>query len=57
MCFYFFVDHGRTKIETLVLAPRLLLPAVAFLLVGYAEMAAGLAARFRALRRVLRLSE
>jgi len=45
MCFYFFVDRGRTRLETLVLAPRLILPVVAFLLVGYADLLAGLAER------------
>jgi hypothetical protein len=37
MCFYFFVDRGRTFAETLLMSPRLILPAVAFLLIGYAE--------------------
>jgi hypothetical protein len=43
MCFYFFIDTGRQMLETLVMSPRLILPAVAFLLVGYADCAAGLA--------------
>jgi hypothetical protein len=46
MCFYFFVDSGRSRLETLVLAPRLLLPVVVFLLVGYADMLAVLTRRF-----------
>ncbi len=41
MCFYFFVDRGPTLLETLVLAPRLILPVVAFLLLGYADGLAG----------------
>jgi hypothetical protein len=42
---YFFVDWGRTWLESLVLAPRLLLPVVSILLVGYADLIAGLAQR------------
>jgi hypothetical protein len=45
MCFYFFIDTGRSRLETLVLSPRLILPAAAFLLIGYADLLAGLAAR------------
>jgi hypothetical protein len=52
MCFYFFVDHGRSALETLLLAPRLILPAVAFLLIGYASLAATLWERLMAGRRV-----
>lgn len=40
MCFYFFVDRGRSIVETLLLSPRLILPAVAFLLIGYADLCA-----------------
>ena len=46
MCFYFFVDFGTTRLETLILAPRLVLPIVSFLLVGYADLLATLARRF-----------
>lgn len=35
MTFYYFVDSGRTLLESLVLAPRLTLPAVAILSVGW----------------------
>jgi hypothetical protein len=42
---YFFVDWGRSWLESLVLAPRLILPVVCLLLVGYADLLAGLAAR------------
>ncbi len=42
MCVYFFVDHGRSFVETLLLSPRLILPAVAFLLIGYADLLAAL---------------
>jgi hypothetical protein len=45
MCFYFFVDRGRSWIDTLVLSPRLIVPVFAFLLIGYAEELAALAAR------------
>jgi hypothetical protein len=47
MSFYFFVDHGRSRVETLIMSPRLILPAVVFLLVGYADETSGLCARFR----------
>jgi hypothetical protein len=47
MCFYFFVDSGTTWVESLVLAPRLLLPVVVFLLIGYADLISS------GLRRVL----
>ena len=46
MCFYFFVDFGANRLESLVLAPRLLLPVIVFLLIGYADLLA------RLLRRV-----
>jgi hypothetical protein len=35
MCVYFFSDTGTSRLETLALSPRLILPVVAFLLVGY----------------------
>lgn len=47
MCFYFFVDSGRTFVESLVLSPRLLMPVVAFLLVGYAQVLAELVSHAR----------
>ena len=46
MCLYYFVDVGPSALETLVLAPRLILPVVAFLLVGYGAWMHDLAARF-----------
>ena len=46
MACYFFVDWGSTWLESLVLAPRLLLPVVSLLLIGYADLIAGLAGRF-----------
>jgi hypothetical protein len=45
MCFYFFVDVGTNWVETRIIAPRLLLPVVVFLLVGYADVLAGLSRR------------
>jgi hypothetical protein len=42
MLCYFFVDRGNTWLETIVLAPRLLLPVVSVLVVGYADLLAGL---------------
>jgi hypothetical protein len=50
MCVYYFVDVGLNVVETLVLAPRLLLPVVAFLLVGYAALLDDLAVRVGATR-------
>jgi hypothetical protein len=38
MLFYYFADTGASRLETLVLSPRLILPVVAFLLVGYAVL-------------------
>jgi hypothetical protein len=35
MCVYFFVDTGASRVESIVLSPRLILPVVAFLLIGY----------------------
>jgi hypothetical protein len=48
MCAYFFVDSGTNRIETLVLSPRLLLPVVVFLLIGYADLLARFIGRLRA---------
>ena len=45
MCAYFFVDTGTSWIETRILAPRLLLPVVVFLLIGYADLLARLQRR------------
>jgi hypothetical protein len=45
MSLYRFVDTGRTPLETLFLAPRLILPVVAFLLVGWARLVDGIAVR------------
>ncbi|MFW6031499.1 MAG: hypothetical protein ACOC9T_02815 [Myxococcota bacterium] len=56
MSFYFFVDTGASLLDTLVLSPRLILPAVAMLLVGYAFGLDSVARRWqagRALRWVL----
>ena len=47
MSTYFFVDWGPSWAESLVLSQRLILPVVAFLLIGYAELAASLLARLR----------
>jgi hypothetical protein len=47
MCAYFFADTGVGWLETFVLSPRLILPVVAFLLIGYASWIADLAARVR----------
>jgi hypothetical protein len=52
MACYFFVDWGSTWLESLVLAPRLLLPVVSLLLVGYADLIAGLAQRCDPSRRL-----
>jgi hypothetical protein len=46
-----FVDVGANSVETLLLAPRHLLPLVAFLLVGYAELLDDLAGRLGATQR------
>jgi hypothetical protein len=53
MSFYFFVDRGRTTVETLIMSPRLILPAVAFLLIGYADNLAALVAWARGGRPAL----
>ncbi|HSZ80904.1 MAG TPA: hypothetical protein VLA14_01410 [Polyangia bacterium] len=47
MCVYFFSDVGATRLETLVLSPRLILPVVVFLLVGYGAWLAGVIAGLR----------
>ena len=36
MSVYFFVDWGRSWLETVILSQRLILPAIGFLLIGYA---------------------
>ncbi len=53
MCIYYYVDFAPTLIESLVLAPRLLLPVIAFLLVGYAQLLADLFAKRKMLARVV----
>jgi hypothetical protein len=35
MCVYYFADTGASRLETLVLSPRIILPVVVFLLIGY----------------------
>jgi hypothetical protein len=45
MCVYFFADTGASRLETLVLAPRMILPVVAFLLIGYGAAFDGLVRR------------
>jgi hypothetical protein len=45
MSSYYFVDQGRIWVETLILSPRLILPVVAFLLIGYADVLAAIVAR------------
>lgn len=52
MSTYFFVDHGGTWLESIVLSQRLILPAVAFLLLGYAHLLAELGSRSRWLREL-----
>jgi hypothetical protein len=47
MSFYNFVDSAPTWSESLVLSQRLILPVVAFLLIGYAAGLARVAARLR----------
>jgi hypothetical protein len=42
MASYFFFDHGRSRLETIVLAQRLILPASTFLVLGYADVIAPL---------------
>lgn len=53
MCSYFFVDRGTSRLESLVLSPRLLLPVVVFLLVGYADLLAAGLRRFPLSDRVV----
>jgi hypothetical protein len=55
MCFYFFVDYGVGWVDSVVMSRRLLMPAVAFLLVGYAEVLARLFGRL-SLRRSTRVA-
>jgi len=45
MSAYWFTDGGRTAVLDLVLAPRLLLPAVGLLMLGYADMLESLSRR------------
>ena len=45
MSFFFYVDFGKSALDSLVLSPRLILPAFAFLLIGYAECLAQLGHR------------
>jgi hypothetical protein len=47
MCFYFFSDTGASRLESFVLSPRLILPVIAFLLVGYSSWLDELATRVR----------
>jgi hypothetical protein len=47
MSVYFFVDTGRSRVETLVLAQRLVLPASAFLLLGYCALLSDALQRLR----------
>ncbi len=51
MATYYFVDTGRIWVETMILSPRLILPAVAFLLIGYADALAAVAERIARGRR------
>ena len=55
MASYFFFDHGRSRLETVVLAQRLILPASAFLILGYADVLAPLFRR-ATVARVLSIS-
>jgi len=41
MSFFTFVDSGRTAFETLVVAPRIILPAFVLLFVGWIDLIAG----------------
>ncbi len=50
MACYFFFDHGRSRAETMVLAQRLILPATAFMILGYADILAVLIRRASAAR-------
>ena len=47
MCVYVWADTGANRLETLVLSPRLILPVVVFLLVGYGAWLDGLVRRLR----------
>jgi len=46
MSVYFFVDFGVGFVDSIVLSRRLILPVIAFLLVGYAEVLAQVFGRF-----------
>lgn len=50
MSVYFFVDWGVGFVDTVVLSRRLIMPAIAFLLVGYAEILAQVFGRFSSTR-------
>jgi hypothetical protein len=52
MSCFFFVDTGPGTLDSLVVSPRLILPAVVFLLLGYSELLSILAARLRVSRVV-----
>jgi hypothetical protein len=49
---YYWVDTGRGTLDSLVVSPRLILPAVMFLLLGYCELLSRVAVRLR-LQRVV----
>jgi len=49
---YYWVDTGRGMLDSLVVSPRLILPAVMFLLLGYCELLSRMAARLRVSRLV-----
>ena len=38
MAIYYFVDWGRSSVDSLVLSQRLILPAIVFLMIGYAAL-------------------
>jgi hypothetical protein len=38
MAIYYFVDWGRNRVDSLVLSQRLILPAIVFLMIGYAAL-------------------
>jgi hypothetical protein len=46
MCVYYFIDNGANMLETMVLSPRLILPSIVFLLLGYGTWLEDLARRF-----------
>jgi hypothetical protein len=47
MCVYYFSDTGASRLETLVLSPRIILPVVVFLLIGYGAWLDDLVRRLR----------